>query len=261
MATSDLDAWRSAVRESHNRIVALVEKAELDDLKRQSACADWTVAQVLSHLGSQGEIFLLFLEAGLSGGDPPSRDAFGPIWDKWNARSPEEQASECVKANDAFITRLESLDSATLGSFGMDMFGRPVDAAGMLRMRLSEHAVHTWDVTVAFDPGAEVAADAVELLVDGLGELAARSGKAPAEPLEATIITTGPDRRAKLVASDAVVLESGADAVYGTPSIELPAEAWLRLVYGRLSAQHPPRGAVREEGVTIEALTDIFKGF
>jgi uncharacterized protein (TIGR03083 family) len=260
MATGGIEQWRNAVRNSHNRIVALVKNAELDDLKRQSACAEWTVAQVLSHLGSQAEIFSLFLEAGISGGDPPSSDAFGPIWDNWNTRSPKEQASECIKANEAFITRVESLDSRTLGALKIDMFGRRADAAGILRMRLAEHAVHTWDIAVAFDAAAQVAGDAVELLLDGLSELAGYSGKAPAEPLEATIITTGPDRRFKLAASDVVVLESGTDAVYGTPSIELPAEAWLRLVYARLSEEHPPRGAVREEGVTIEALTDIFQG-
>jgi len=52
---------------------------------------------------------------------------------------------------------------------------------------------------VALDPAAEVSSDAVELLVDGLGEVVARSGKAPAEPIRARIDTTGPPRVFTLV--------------------------------------------------------------
>lgn len=41
------------------------------DLQRRSYAPDWSIAQVLSYLGSQAEIFGLFLDAGLSGEDPP----------------------------------------------------------------------------------------------------------------------------------------------------------------------------------------------
>jgi hypothetical protein len=141
------------------------------------------------------------------------------------------------------------------------MFGRSVDAAGLLRMRLSEHAVHAWDVAVAFDPAAEVAADAVELLIDGLGELAARSGQARGEPLDVTIVTFGPRRIFRLRAGDEVTLEPAGVAPGLDRSIELPAEAFLRLVYGRLDDAHPPRGTVHTDGVGIAELAPIFKGF
>ena len=44
-----------------------------------------------------------------------------------------------------------------------------LDAAGLLRLRLAEHAIHSWDINVPFDRGSRVANDAVELLIDGLG--------------------------------------------------------------------------------------------
>ncbi len=56
------------------------------------------------------------------------------------------------------------------------MFGSEQDLAGLARMRLSEHAVHTWDVVVALQPSAPVAPEAVDLLVDSLGAVAARTG-------------------------------------------------------------------------------------
>ena len=45
----------------------------------------------------------------------------------------------------------------------------PIDIAASGTMRLSEFALHAWDVAVAFDPAAAVAADAAPLL---LGQMA-----------------------------------------------------------------------------------------
>ncbi|HWG73953.1 MAG TPA: maleylpyruvate isomerase family mycothiol-dependent enzyme [Acidimicrobiales bacterium] len=258
---TDPAPWMAAVRQSHDGLAGLVAGMAPEDLGQPSACSEWSVAQVLSHLGSQAEIFSLFVDAGLSGGGPPPREAFAPIWDAWNARLPADQATRSVAANEAFVSRLEGLDAGALGGFRLEMFGRTIDAAGLLRMRLSEHAVHTWDVAIAFDPSAVVRAEAVELLVDGLGESAARSGKAPDEPIDVTVITTAPDRRFSLRTSDEVHLEATDRHADAGGSIELPAEAFLRLVYGRLDDNHPPQGPVRADGVSPADLINVFRGF
>lgn len=260
-AMSDPVSWLVAVRHSHERLVSLVAELGPGDLARASACGDWCVAQVLSHLGSQAEIFSLFVDAGLSGNDPPSRGAFGPIWDIWNTRTPRDQATESRKSNEALVSRLEGLDPETLGVFRLEVFGRSLDAAGLLRMRLSEHAVHTWDIASAFDPSAVVAEDAVALLLAGLGETVARSAVAPGEPLDATVITTAPDRRFSLRSRDSVVLEQTGGATVTSPSIEMTAEAFLRLVYGRLDDNHPTRRPVHANGISIAELTTMFPGF
>ena len=49
--------------------------------------------------------------------------------------------------------------------------------AGLARMRLAEHAIHSWDVAVALDPSAKVAPEAVGLLIDTIGQLTARAGQ------------------------------------------------------------------------------------
>ena len=77
-----------ALRHSHDSLRALVEPLTDGQLKQRSYCTDWSIAQVLSHLGSQAEIFGLWLDTGLTGQDPPRQDAFPPIWDAWNARAP-----------------------------------------------------------------------------------------------------------------------------------------------------------------------------
>lgn len=51
------------------------------------------------------------------------------------------------------VERFESLDPAQLDQVRVAAFGMDVDAARLAGMRLGEHAVHTWDVAVARNPG------------------------------------------------------------------------------------------------------------
>ncbi len=258
----------AALRHSHDRLAALVSGLAPADLARLSGSSEWSVAEVMSHLGSQAEIFSLFFDAGLGVGEVPPREAFEAIWASWNARQPAEQASASLAVTEALTARLEALPAASLGAFRVEMFGAERDAATVLRMRLSEHAVHSWDVAVAFDPAAVVAAESVALLVDGLAQTAARSGKSPDEPLEVTIVATAPDRRFRLAAGNGEVrLEVAGETASASGEagegkrIELPAEALVRLVYGRLAEQHPARGPVGVSGLSIEELVAVFPGF
>ena len=173
---TDPRRWITALSASHTRLRTLVESLSPDDLRAPSYDREWTVAQVLSHLGSQAEIFQLFLDAALSGRPVPGNEAFPPVWEVWNQRQPEEQSRECLDANDAFVARLEGLPDETLRR-PITVFGMNVTIGDLARMRLSEHAVHSWDIAVSFDPTAQVAADAVALLIDTLTQLVAYAGK------------------------------------------------------------------------------------
>ena len=170
------DAWIGALRHSHDRLQALVEPLDPGQLKQRSYASEWSIAQVLSHLGSQAEIFGLFLEAGLTRQDPPGREEFGPIWDTWNAKDPQAQASDALRADAATLERFESLDADQRARWRLKLFGRDSDLTGLARMRLGEHAVHSWDIAVALDPAAALEPDAVALLIDTVGPLATRAG-------------------------------------------------------------------------------------
>jgi uncharacterized protein (TIGR03083 family) len=256
---TDSDAWLSALRRSHRRLAARTSGLDASGLRAPSYCGDWTIAQVLSHLGSQAVIFGLLLEAGLSGGDPPGQDDFRAIWDAWNARTPEDQAADSVAANDDLVRRLEGLDTDRLRSFHLRAFGGDLDAVGLLRMRLSEHAVHTWDVEVALDPGVTVAADAVALLVDGLPEMAARVGRPAGSTATLLVSTTDPERRFAIV-TDGVGLEPWSDR-HTSGTLQLPAEALLRLLYGRLDPAHTPPVQLDAPGISLDDLRAVFPGF
>ena len=253
---TDPRPWLSALRRSQDKLAARTAGLDASELRRDSYCADWSVAQVLSHLGSQAEIFGLFVDAGLSGSEAPGQDQFPPIWDAWNSRTPEAQAADGIAANEQFVRRLEALDDAELASFRLAVFGMDVDAVGMLGMRLSEHAAHSWDIAVSFDPAAGLDGVAAALLVDRLPDLAARVGKVTAEPMTVRVATTDPERSFALV-TDGVRLEPWSDqAASGT--LRLPAEALVRLVYGRLDPDHTP--ALEIDGLELEVLRRIFPG-
>jgi uncharacterized protein (TIGR03083 family) len=251
------DPWIGALRHSHDVLRTHVEPMGAAAVEQPAYPSEWSIAQVLSHLGSGAEIFCLFLEAGLRGEDPPGQDAFGPIWQQWNERSPQAQAADGLAADEKLLTALESLDASQRVSLRLNLFGMDMDLTGLVGMRLNEHAVHTWDVLVTADPAAALAADATGLMIDSLGRIVAWAGKPQGAPLAVTIVTTDPERSFALLATDAVSVQPGR-AGDGGAELRLPAEALIRLIYGRLDPAHTP--PVQADGVDLDELRRIFPG-
>ena len=254
--------WISALRHSHDRLRADVEPLGPDQLTQRSYPSEWTIAQVLSHLGSQAEIFGLVLEAGLGGQEPPGPEAFPPIWDTWNAKDPQAQATDALRADQATLERLESMDAGERERFHLKLFGMDIDAAGFARLRLSEHAVHTWDVLVALDPAATLAPDATALLIDIVDQVAGRSAEPDGKPRQVRVSTTDPERQFILETGEEVTLtpsDGNAAPEPGLSELRLPAEGLIRLVYGRLDEAHTP--PAETAGVELGELRQIFRGF
>ena len=257
----DANLTIAAVRRAHERFAALLAPLDRQDLQRGSYARDWTIAQVASHLGSQAEIFGLFLDAGLAGAGAPGSDAFTPIWDDWNARSPERQAADSVAVGEAFVTRLERLDAAERDRFALSMFGQETDLAGLVTERLTEQTLHTWDIAAALDPSAELPADAVALLVDTLPEQAGHVGKPATPPSTMRIHTVEPARQFRLTTGPDVELapaEQRGDQTDERPLL-LPAAALIRLVAGRLDDAHLPAGVAETD--RLAELRRVFPGF
>ena len=252
------DPWIGALRHSHDRLQALVGPLDLGQLEQRSYASEWSIAQVLSHLGSGAEIFGLFLQAGLAGQEPPGHGTFVPIWNEWNAKDPQAQATDGLRADETTVERFESLDPDQKAGLRLHLFGMDMDITGLARMRVSEHAVHTWDVAVALDPAATVAPDAIGLLIDTVGQLAARSAKPDGKERRILVSTSDPERHFVLATGEEVSLTES-DGKYGLPELRLPAEAFVRLVYGRLGPHHTP--PVEADGVDLDELRQLFPGF
>jgi uncharacterized protein (TIGR03083 family) len=252
----------TALWASHHRLDAAAQPLTEAEIAGPSYCSDWSTAQVLSHIGSGAQIFGLLLDAGLSGTEPPGREQFAKIWDVWNAMSPSEQAKSSLVADSAFLQRLDAVPVEQLDALQMTLFGTPADANRLLGMRLSEHAIHTWDIVVMRDPSAEVAPDAIAFMVDHLDQVAARSGATGGVPLEVEITTTDPDRTFRLSVGATVTLHpaSADDAGLATSKARMPGSALVRLVYGRLDAEHTP-ASVEADGIDLGTLRSVFPGF
>ena len=262
---SDPRKWIATLRNSHERLAALVRPLSPEQLRERSFCSDWSIAQVLSHLGSGAEIALLMLPGALGDTEPVSRDAFQPVWDTWNAKSPDDQAADALASDEKHVSTLEQLSDADLGRVKLPFFGMDLDSVGMIRLRLGEHALHTWDVAVTRDSDATVSPDAAALLIDNVPQfLAPRLGKPQERPFAARIRTTGPDRDYLLTAAEAVSMTDwpgdGDTGAAAASEISMPAEALLRASYGRLDADHTP-AQTQAAPADLDRLRKIFPGF
>ena len=257
MATeTDAAPWILALRTSHDQLAGLTAKLDGKGLRGQSYDTEWSVADVLSHLGSGAEIFSLLLDAGLTGSAPPAQETFQQIWDTWNALPPEEQAARSVAANEALVTAIESLSPQQRAAFRVAMFGpEPLGLPAFLGLRLSEHALHTWDVAVTADPAARVAPDAVPLLLAALPRLAGLVGKKASSPVTIAVTVSDPEGAYTLDTGGVSLTPAAGDTA--TASLALPAETFVRLLTGRLARADQ----VTASGVTLDELKSVFPGF
>jgi uncharacterized protein (TIGR03083 family) len=250
--TSHLEALRS----STDRLRLLIEPLADDQLELSAYPAEWTIADVLSHLGSGAVITRRRLEDALAEQEMP--DDFAPaVWDEWNAKSPRVKADDALAADRSLVERLESLTTEEQERFHFAMGPLTFDLGGFLALRLNEHAMHTWDIAVTLDPAAVIPADATTLIVDSL-ELIARYTASPTGTARTiTIRTTDPRRVFEVdLRADAVTFTPGEGQ--GPADLEISAEALTRLVYGRLDPMHTPP-VVGDETI-LEELRRVFPG-
>ncbi|MGV9770707.1 maleylpyruvate isomerase family mycothiol-dependent enzyme [Streptosporangium sp. NPDC003464] len=264
--TTLADRTIAALRTNNDDLAALVRGLDPAGLARPSGASEWTVAQVLSHLGSGAEISLAVLRAALAGHDAPGQDFNESVWSRWNAKAPREQAADFLAANAELVAAYEGLDAGTREhlEIRLGFLPSPADVTLAAGMRLNEAALHAWDVKVAFDPRATVAPDAVEALTDlhagPLGFIVGFVGKPDAlDPRQATlrVETSEPERVLGLTLGETVGFSQVAEPA--DIVLSAPAEAWLRLLSGRLAAEHTP-ASVTVTGVTLDDLRRVFPG-
>ena len=111
---------------------------------------------------------------------------------------------------------------------------------------------------MTLDATATLPEDEAALIVDTLPMIVRWAGKPTGTERDLSIRTVSPDRTFALaLRADGVSLSAG-DPV-DKPDLVLPAEALIRLVYGRLDPDHTPRGIV---GVGhLDELRQAFPGF
>ncbi|MBX5490261.1 MAG: maleylpyruvate isomerase family mycothiol-dependent enzyme [Chloroflexi bacterium] len=235
---------------------------------RPSACSEWTVGDVACHMAESNDRFLQIVSAALDGQPVPE---FSP------QQRAERQAAVKARGRDAVLAQLVERVNAVfdrLENATPEGLARTVTVpAGTLSMaqvasqRLSEVALHSWDIRSAADPRAGLAPATVPLLLDGVlgsvGRLAGR--RVPAD----RALTYYLDLSGEAGGPVTLTLADGqATARRGAPAhadvtLHLPAEAAIRLFWGRLGLERAlADGSVRAEGDRAAALllNEIFRG-
>jgi uncharacterized protein (TIGR03083 family) len=250
-AEAHIDGLRSSVA----RLAEVASAVPDDELTRPAYPSEWSVADVLSHLGSGAVIMRRRLEDALSGAATPDEFASG-VWDSWNTKAPSAQRDDALAADAALLTRLEAVPLAEREEFSFAMGPMTLGFEAFVGMRVNEHAFHTWDVEVARDPAATIPAQVAELVVDNLELIARFTGRPTGDTTTVTVATTQPHRGFTVdLQPSSVTFSPG--PVPERADVELPAEAFARLVYGRLDPAHTPAG---NHGSALDVLRRVFPG-
>ena len=230
--TDALDALRCSV----DRLAGVVGTLDPARLTQPAYPTEWTVADTLSHMGSGAVIFVRLIDDFLAGVETPG-DAFPAVWDGWNAKSPT--GSGPTRSSPTGRCSTDSRASA------------PTSGAVPYHPRTDGHRLR--------HPGRTAAQRARPPHVGrrggirpvrhhragghGIGDRRARQHAAgfTARPTGAVrtvhLVTTDPRRGVTIVLGADAVTFAYADPVDG-PDLVLPAEACIRLVYGRLDPGH-----------------------
>ncbi|WP_137295231.1 maleylpyruvate isomerase family mycothiol-dependent enzyme [Nocardioides dongxiaopingii] len=256
-----VDRVISSLRSRHDDLAGLV--ATLDDaaLTGPSGASEWRVCDVLSHLGSGAEITLRPVVVAATGTEPPT-DGNQAIWDRWNALSPREQASGFIERDEVLVATLEGLDDDQRRSVSIDLgfLPAPVPLEVAAGMRLSEVALHEWDVRAGVVADAvldeEAAGTLLELHAGPMAMMLGFSSRpdAVAEPVVLAVAGHG------LSIGDAVTLVAE-PPVAPTATFNGPVEAFVRLLAGRLGPGHTPDDVEVVGNTTLDELRGVFPGY
>jgi len=248
---SSLDALEVSV----GHLGAVVDGLSESQYVASAYPAEWTVADVMSHLGSGAIISKRRIDDSLEERETPPQFNES-VWDVWNAKTPHAKVTDALDADRALLARLLELTPEERGRYTLNLGPMTFDFEGAVRLRLGEHAVHTWDIEEVLDAQATLQPEAVPFLIDNLDLLLRFTAKSSGNDHTLHIRTTEPQRELALTQSAQGVTLSAVDGV-AEFDLELPAEAFVRLAYGRLDEAHTPAGV---DTTHLDELRRVFPG-
>ena len=248
----------------HDRLAGLVDDLDEHRLTVPSAATQWRVCDVLSHLGSGAEIAMPAFTAAISGTPAPDVDNQS-VWGRWDAMSPRAQAIGFTERDKTLVDVLVELDAERHDEVRVDLgfLPEPVPLAVAAGMRLNEVALHAWDVEAGLDRAATLDEDAagvlLELYAGPMSFLLGFVAKPDALPDAVVVAADGWTLRV----GDTVTIEKAVpgDQDDASATFTGPAEAFVRLVGGRLTSSHTADDVSVGGAVGLDDLRRVFPGF
>lgn len=178
MATAETVTDRVAVARSlTSSLRDFVSGLSADQLARASACSEWQVIDVVSHLVGGAERQLASVQRGRAGQSGPP-EGFVPLGnDELSATNAQRDIERRQQLEggilDAFDSGYAELYEE-LDQFGPDDWSTPcwhlrrgaMPAADYVDLRIQELAIHDWDIRSAFDPDASINPQSLPALLD-----------------------------------------------------------------------------------------------
>jgi uncharacterized protein (TIGR03083 family) len=257
--TELVDETIAELRAIHDRLAGQVTGLSADQLAAQSGAEDWRVADVLSHLGSGAEIFRYPVVAGA--GAPEDAPANPEVWDRWNALPPAGQAAGFLEHNERLVATYEAFSPEQRDSVQVDLgfLPQPVPLATSLAMRLSESALHGWDVEVGLDPSAGLSDRSAELMLRHYSETLAFMFGYIGKPEAAPSSRVAVGDYTIVIGDEGVRVEPGTEGA--TATFHGPQEAAVRLLSGRLKPAYTPAEVSVSGDITLDDLRAVFPGY
>ena len=252
------------LRESVDCLRALLESADDATLGDQSACADWSVARVAAHLGAGAEISLAGLTGGLAGStEPVASEDMQAIWDAYDALDDRAAVRRAVDADRSLVEAFDQLTDIQLADVRVPFFTGPVSVGTFAAFRLSEHAVHTWDIESAHRPEAELSSPAAATILDSvvmaLFERLAQPQPLAASTVAVRLVDSGRELTMRLDEPVGLGPRSADDVSDG--AMTTTTAALVRLLYGRSEPGIASSSTEFTGPVTIETIRTVFPGF
>jgi uncharacterized protein (TIGR03083 family) len=241
----------------------------------QSACAEWQVRDVVSHLIGGAERQADSMERG-RGGDsnapagfvPPEPAALSAANAQRDIDRRNEMAGHILESFDASYEKLHrEFDEYAKGSWetlAWHVRRGAMTGAAYVELRIQELAIHDWDIRSAFDSNAGLDPDCVPVLLDmsprWLG-MCFRPSAPLAKPVNYGFDVGGEPYR-MTVTGDAFEMEAG-NASQADLSLSATGEQYLLFTYGRLTASdgiHLGRLSVRGDISHLDQFEVWFKG-
>ncbi len=253
----------AALRSEHEALASAVLALTTEQLRGPSGAAEWTIADVLSHLGSGAEITLASFRASVGEAETPASGFNESVWDRWNALSPAEQATGWLESDEALIIALEEIAPERYDDIAVKLgfLPEPIPLASFAAMRFSEVVQHAWDVQVGIDAAAVITEPSATLLAEhfsgGISFLLGFLGKTDA--LTKPVVLEISNTQYRLVLDGGTRLTT--DNVPATATFGGETEAVVRLLGGRLKPQYTPADLKVTGNVTLDELRTVFPGF
>jgi uncharacterized protein (TIGR03083 family) len=270
MTTESLaDRTIAALRAEHDSLAATARVLSDQELRLTSGATDWSVAQVLSHLGSGSEILLGVIARARGTSTTKERPSASSVWARWDALTPIRQRDEFLVREEELVALFESLDGAERSTLRIDVGFQPEPQSltAFAGLRLYELALHSWDARVAAAPAAELTTETATVLAEHLagdiGVLVGMIGRA--ERVGRTVrLDVGSGYQLRVDDAAALVATTTGDLLTEsrpTGTFDGPLEAVLRLIGGRLGLAHTPPDVSVTGDTTLEELRTVFTGF